>query len=94
MGQAAAARAARPTHGRARPARPCAALGRGGKHVAAAAAGAGNMMHSILSIWFELHKIFMGTSICTAARPPRSVRQVPCATWAARGRAGCALPPL
>ena len=74
MGQAAAARAARLTHGRARPTRPCAALGRGGKHVAAAAAGADNMMHSIPNVYFDEQHFYMGKSLPTAAQSPRSVR--------------------
>ena len=41
------ARAVPTPPGHTRPTRPCAALGRGEKHVAATAAGADNMMHSI-----------------------------------------------
>ena len=91
MGQAAAARAARPAHGHARHTRPCAALGRGEKHVAATAAGADNMMHSIPNVYFDEQHFYMGKSLPTAAQSPRSVRPVPSGACATYGRAGCTL---
>ena len=89
MEQAAAARAHRPACGRARLTRPCAPLGRGEANLVAAAAAAYNMEDFILNVWFELHKNFMGMSVSTAARSPRSARPVPSVTCATCARAGC-----
>ena len=72
-------------------ARPCANLGRGEEHVAATAAGADNMMHSIPNVYLDEQHFYMGKSLPTAAQSPRSVRPVPSGACATCGHAGCTL---
>ena len=83
-----------PTCGCADLARPCAPLGRRGKHFAVVAAGADGTWDFSCKVLLDNNKFYMGNSASTAARSLRSVRLVPWATWAPRGRAsGTGTPP-